>query len=576
MPTEKQLEAFKTDFVKDNYTPEEQALLAPFFSNLDQSVYAPLIFSPEVIGALCSRTSRAVGDLRKIFLDEYITPFLQPERSEKDSDEDWQQKVEYGEELRAFITFLQDHPIEKIFSNPRARSFYTKWLAQYGDDSIAQMAGMHLVYSGVSQVAIKHFEDQRIGLAPLEKSTRYINYGEKINGSYQYYTDPTLADHGVEAVYRAAMDGLFEAYGKLKPQLITWLTDQFPDEKSKVIETKAFDTLRGLLPTSTLSQVAFFGNGQAFEYMIARSLGSRLGEISWAADRAYEELYRIAPSFLRRIKSEEPAARASAQEYQEYKAGLPDRMARHTDPLIAPGDSSNGTTVALLEYDPLGQEKVITGLLYSARGNHRAWVDILAQVQEMTMEEKDAVLANALDGRTQRWQKVPRAFENANVRFEITMNIGSWRDLHRHRMLTQQRQFFTVKHGYDTPPELIEAGLADSYHAAIKAVEDTHHLIATHSQELAQYAVTLAHRIQFMQWENLRECFWEMELRTIPEGHPDYRAVEQEKFRQLEKAYPLITKYMHVNMDTYDFARRGQDEKIQAKLEALQKMDLGA
>jgi len=571
MPTEKQLEAFRTDFVKDDYTPEERALLEPFFSNLDQSVYSPLIFSPEVIGALCSRTSRAAADLRKIFLDEYITPFLQPERTDKDSDEDWQQKIQYGEDLHAFITFLQKHPIEKIFSNPRARSFYTKWLAQYGDDSIAQMAGMHLAYSGLSLVAIKHLQDQRIGLAPLEKSTRYIDYGEKVGGNYLYYTDPTLADHGVEQIYRSSMDGLFETYRSLKPQLIEWLTNKFPDEKTKVIETKAFDTLRGLLPTSTLSQVAFFGNGQAFEYMIARSLRSRLGEIRWAADRAYEELFSIAPSFFRRIKSDEPGATTAAANYQEYKSGLNERIAPFAKGAITPNDKKE-TTVTLVEYDPQGQEKVIAGLLYSATGNHRPWDELFSRVENMSLEEKDEILATALSGRTQRWQKVPRAFENANVRFEVTMNIGSWRDLHRHRMLTQQRQYFTVDHGYDTPPELVESGLAGQYQAAIASVEDAHHQIAAHSTELSQYAVTLAHRVRFMQWENLRECFWEMELRTIPEGHPDYRSVEQEKFRLLEKAYPLITKYMHVNMDTYDFARRGQEEKIKAKLESLQQM----
>jgi aminopeptidase C len=64
-----------------------------------------------------------------------------------------------------------------------------------------------------------------------------------------------------------------------------------------------------------------------------------------------------------------------------------------------------------------------------------------------------------------------------------------------------------------------------------------------------------------------------MELRTIPEGHPDYRRIEQEKFKLLEKVYPLITKHMRVNMGNYDFARRGQEEKIQEKLEALQRIN---
>lgn len=563
------LEDFAPNFAPDKYTKADKQNLSPFFTNLDQSVYAPLIFSPEVIGALCSRTSRAADDLRKIFLNEYIAPFL------KDGSE-------YGHALREFIAFLKKHPIEQIFSNPRARSFYAKWLAQYGDDSIAQMAGMHVVYSALSQVAIKHFEDQRIGLAPIEKSTRYVNYASQVNGQFRYYTDPTLASYKLEKPYRAAMDGLFRTYGSLLPRLQTWLHKRFPDESLSVIEKKAFDTLRGLLPTSALSQVAFFGNGQAFEYLLARSLKHSLGEIRWAADRTYDELYKIAPSFLRRVK--DPAGAQVAAEYQEYLAGRGERVANtqsersHTNsdrPGARVGRSSLvglEASVGLLEFDPDGQEKVITGMLYGTPNNHASWADTFSRVKKMSDSQKRRVIAAYLSGRTQRWQKVGRAFENAYVRFEILMNIGGWRDIHRHRMLTQQRQLFTVAHGFDTPPELVEAKLDKPYRAAIQKVDAVYERIAARDSVLAQYCVTLAHRVRFQQWKNLRECFWEMELRTIPEGHPDYRKIEQEKFHLLENIYPLVTEHMRVNLGDYDFARRGQEEKIQAKLRELERI----
>src|SRR3989344_2811432 len=150
------LEAFTPPYAPDAFSKEETWRVAPFFTNLDKSVYAALISSPEVIGALCSRTSRAADDLRKIFLNEYLTPFLTDESADNET-------KKYGETLNEFIAFLHKHPTEAIFSNPKARSFYAKWLAQYGDDSIAQMAGMHVVFSSLSQLAIKQFEDQRIG-----------------------------------------------------------------------------------------------------------------------------------------------------------------------------------------------------------------------------------------------------------------------------------------------------------------------------------------------------------------------------------------------------------------------------
>ncbi len=564
------LDAYAPIFQADDYTEKDKWHLAPFFTNLDKSVYVPLIFAPELIGALCSRASRAAGDLRTIYLKEYVYPFVEPVRDEKDADEVWREKMRYGEELKAFIAFLHEHPVLELFSNPRARSFYAKWLAQYGDDSIAQMAGTHLVYSGISQVAIKHIEDQRIGIAPIEKSTRYVNYSQKVGGQYLYYVDPTLRDLGLEEEYRRAMDGLFEAYTRLIPRLTDWLKSHFPEEKPTVVEKKAFDTLRGLLPTSTLSQVAFFVNGQAAEHKITRSLKHDLGEIRWAAERAYEELYKVTPSFLRRIKDEEK--RELVEEYQKYLAEKKKRM----EPLVRElfGESteeqitrSARAQVKLVEQDSEGENKVIAGMFYEA--SHKSWQELLDRVRRMSAEEKDRVITEYLRGRTQRWQKVGCAFENAYNRFEIVMNIGAWRDLHRHRMLTQQRQRFSCHHGYDIPREVVESGLESEFRAAIGPVEDLFGKLEKHDRELAQYCVTLAHRLRFQQWENFRQSFWQIELRTIPEGHPDYRHIEQQKFLLLEKAYPLIAKHIRANMGEYDFARRGQEERIHKKLEQL-------
>lgn len=563
MQSQLPVESFAPPYTPDTYNSDETWRVAPFFTNLDKSVYGALIFSPEVIGALCSRTSRAPQDLRKIFLDEYLTPFLTDSSTDEET-------VKYGKTLQEFIAFLHTHPIESIFSNPKARSFYAKWLAQYGDDSIAQMAGMHLVYSSLSQLAIKHIEDQRIGLAPIEKSTRYVDYSKKVNGSYRYYTDPTLESMGLTNKYKQAMDGLFDAYTSLIPKVSAYLTEKFPEETKSVIEKKAFDTVRGLLPVSTLSQVAFFGNGQAFEYLVSRSLQHPLGEVRWAGEAAYEELFRIAPSFLRRIKDVENKDAAAA--YQEYIAQKNTRVAMHLPPELHGSVQPSESHVSLVEYDTDGENKIITGILYSADTNTSSWEDTYSAVAILNTKQKQEILEAYLKGRNARWQKSGRAFENTYLRFDITMNIGAWRDLHRHRMLSQQRQLFTTRHGYDTPQELIDANLDDEYRNAMENAASIYEDIAKKDVILAQYAVPMAYRVRFMQWTNLRSCFWEMELRTIPEGHPDYRHIEQEKFRLLEQAYPLIAQHMRVNMGEYDFARRGQEEKIQAKLQALEKM----
>jgi thymidylate synthase ThyX len=564
MNTTLPLEKFAPLYAPDAYTEQDTYRLKPFFTNLTSSVYVPLISSPEVIGALCSRTSRAAEDLRLIFLNEYVKPFLDGDISDQD-------QKKYGAILQEYIDFLHKHPTESIFSNPKARSFYTKWLAQYGDDSIAQMAGMHVVFSSISQLAIKQFEDQRIGLAPIEKSTRYVDYSKKVNGSYRYYTDPTLKQLGLEEEYTSAMDTLFETYTMLIPKISEWLTQQFPEEKPGVIEKKAFDTVRGLLPVATLSQVAFFGNGQAFEYLVSRSARHTLGEVRWAAEETYQELYKIAPSFLRRVKDE--ASKDKVEAYQDYLSQKTSRVSQFVPEILKQHDAKQ-PSVTLVEYDAQGENKIIAGILYNADANVASWENTLLAVQNMTDAQKRAILAEYLQGRTQRWQKVGRAFENAYLRYDIMIDIGAWRDLHRHRMLTQQRQLFSVVNGHNVPQELVDAGLDIPFRNALHKAAAVYRKIAEHDPVLAQYAIPMAYKVRFQQWTNIRECFWEMELRTIPEGHPDYRHVEQEKFRLFEKAYPLIAEHMHVNMGEYDFARRGQEEKIEAKLAALEKMSM--
>src|SRR5204863_3954600 len=153
--------------------------------------------------------------------------------------------------------FLTHHGFKNILNNQRAQAFYSKWLSQYGDDSIAQITGTHVILWGISQVAMKFIEDQRVGLEPIEKSTRYVNFGTKVGGRYLYYIPkPDLDRLGLLADYTSTMDRQFDTYVKLLGPLQAWLKQNF-DEKDSILEKKAFDTLRGLLPMATLAQVAF-------------------------------------------------------------------------------------------------------------------------------------------------------------------------------------------------------------------------------------------------------------------------------------------------------------------------------
>lgn len=564
---------FAPPFEPCPFSPEEQSLLRPFFTNLEEPVYGTRIYGPEMIGALCSRTSRAHGDLREVFLKEYLSPALEPERSPKDTDETWQEKLGYSVTIQAFLWFLKKHSLEEFFAHPRARQFFITWLAQYGDDSIAQMASVHIVFASLSQIATKHLENQRIGLAPIEKSSRYVDFGHKVAGHYPYYADPLLATMGKTGLldrFRATMNGLFETYLALIPRLVAWLGNEYPDVPRSVIEKKALDTLRGLLPMGTLTQVAFHGNGQAFEYAAARSIYHALGEIHWVGEAIINTMNDLAPAFVRRLV--DPSKADAARDYQRYlgerrervATRLPERFSHRLNPF-----SFTGPNVKLHEWDPHAETKLLAAMLYDMPGNHASWDVTLAIASELTPDERMSLYEAYFSGRTERWQKVGRALENSFVRFEVMMDIGAWRDLQRHRMQTQQNQLFSCHGGFTRPAILEEAGLADEYVRALHRAEDMFNIIEPYSPWVAQYAVPMAMHVRAMFYLNLRECFWMLELRTIPEGHPAYREIAQAMFRELERVFPTLTQFIRVNLESYDFARRGQDERLQSKLRSL-------
>ena len=546
-------EAYRPDFPKEEWTGGERFLLGPFVSDPDGFISVLGNLPPEIVGALCSRASRASGSLVRILHDEYLKPII-------DSD------PKLGEELKQTVEFLGTHGFKNILNNQRAQAFYVKWLSQYGDDSIAQMTGTHVAFWGISQVAMKYLEDQRIGLEPIEKSTRYVSFAKKIGGNYLYYTPkPDLEALGLLNEYRAAMDNLFETYAALVEELKVWLKANY-EEKEGVLEKKAFDTLRGMLPMATLGQVAFRGNAQALEYAVNRMAAHELGEFRWIAETLKGELNKEIPSLLLRLQDEK------SKQYQEY---LGHRLqvtrdfvkASHSDLAWDDETPTTGPIVKLVEYDANAEEKVLAGILYAA--SHADWEKCFIKAKKLSAEEKEKLLGAYMYGRTARWHKVGRAFENSYVRFDILMDIGAYRDLHRHRMMTQERQLFSVRHGYDVPQELVWAGLDKRYKEALESIVPLFEKLEAHSPELAQYVVPLAYRVRFQQYQNLRQFFWEAELRTGPQGHPNYRFIEQEKFRLLKDKLPLISKAMIVDMNDYSFARRGTEEAILAKEEKL-------
>ena len=534
---------YRPDFNSGEWSAQDLHFLEAFATNPRGIISVLRNLPPEITGALCSRASRASGSLLEVLLKEYLYPIVNGD------------DPVVAKELEETVAFLTDHGFKNILNNQRAQAFYSKWLSQYGDDSIAQITGTHVLVWGISQVAMKFIEDQRVGLEPIEKSTRYVNFGSKVGGRYLYYIPrPDLERCGLLSEYIGAMDHLFDTYVSLLGPLQTWLKANF-GEKDSVLEKKAFDTLRGLLPMSTLGQVAFRGNAQAFEYLINRTTKHPLGELRWFAQDLKRELDKEIPSLLLRVSDDK------SQEYQSYL----NQRYENVRKLVATEnvECAPRAEVRLVEFDPESEVKVLAGILFQQ--DHGTWDQAFQHARGMNEQARRKVFDAYVPGRKGRWYKVGRAFENAYMRFEIVMDVGSYRDLHRHRMMTQERQTFSTHHGFATPVELVEAGLAAPFNAAIERAAQLFRKLESVDRDLAQYVVPLACRLRFYQWQNFRQLFWEAELRTVSQGHPDYRFIEQEKYRLIKEKFPLIASYMLVDSNDYAIARRGTEERILEK-----------
>jgi len=306
---------------------------------------------------------------------------------------------------------------------------------------------------------------------------------------------------------------------------------------------------------STLGQVAFRGNAQAFEYLINRSGKHALGELRWFAQDLKHELDKEIPSLLLRVSDDK------SQDYQSYLTRRFDGVRR----FLGKTETQAGTRpeVRLIEVDPESETKILAGIIFQQ--THGSWDQAIERARGLNESQKRELFSAYLPQRKGRWYKVGRAFENAYMRFEIVMDIGSYRDLHRHRMMTQERQLFSTVHGFSIPAELSQSGLAERFSNALERADTLFRKLEPLDRDLAQYAVPLAFRMRFYQWQNFRQLFWEAELRTISQGHPDYRFIEQEKYRLIRERFPLIAENMLVDMQDYAVARRGTEERIQEK-----------
>jgi thymidylate synthase ThyX len=290
------------------------------------------------------------------------------------------------------------------------------------------------------------------------------------------------------------------------------------------IRAKALDSLRGLLPAATRSNVGIFGTAQSYEALLLRMRAHPLAEVREYADLMVAELQKVIPAFLTRLVRPE---RGGA--WSRYLAESRARTAEVAARLLAGIEPEHRAEVTLTDYDPDGEVKVVAAALYAS--SDLPDDQLLAIARKLGPDERRQVLEAYVGKRENRRHKPGRAFERTAYRFDVLGDYGAFRDLQRHRLLTLEWQPLSPRHGYTAPEELDEAGALPEWTRVMEESAALHDALAAGLASAAPYAVSMAYRVRFYMEMNAREAMHVIELRTTPQGHPSYRRVCQAMHR---------------------------------------------
>jgi thymidylate synthase ThyX len=492
---------------QDSFTEAETRTLAPFFTNTDRPVFALTNLPETVKGALFARYSRSAKSLRRLFLDEFLD--------------------QVGSDPAPVSA--------RAVGVARADKLYARVLSEYGDDSVAQLGGAHIACEGVSNVLTKVLEWGRL-MAYLEQSTRYVPYTDRPNGRWKYHVPAEVERSPLASEFRQTLDAAFDTYSRWIPAMEEHFRVRYPKAPEdsdavyrSVIRAKALDTLRGLLPAATTSNVGLFGTGQAFEALLLRMFAHPLEEVRGHAELILAELRQVIPAFLARVDQPDRGGR-----WIEYFADTRRGFEAAARSILEPFAAEPRPEVTLTAFDPDGEAKVVAAALYPVS---RLPDDQLLEVARgLTHDERARLLRAYVGQRSNRRHKPGRAFERTHYRFDVLADYGAFRDLQRHRLLTIEWQPLSTAHGYTEPAAIEEAGALGDWKAVMErsaALESA--LRARALDDAAPYAVAMAYRVRFYMDMNAREAMHLIELRTAPQGHPSYRRVCQLMHRAIEE-----------------------------------------
>lgn len=520
--------------IDDRYAITEagEEALKSIVTNTKSDVYGFYdSISPITIAAAMARLSRRGDDMRITLLDEFL--------GEAGKDEQLLKRV----------------------------------ITAYGDDSVQQLAGQHVVVEGASNLLTKKLEWGRLA-AYLEQSTRYIYFDQKDEaGRYKYFI-PTTLDQETKALYIKTMDKIFDLYSSMVHDLTAYVRNISSVPKAEqdtawngATRAQACDAVRPVLPVATKSTVGIFASGQALESLIMHLLSDELVEANETGKKILTETRKTVPMFLERADKPDRGGAMVA-----YRAETAKQVANIANKYIPDTYSTTYEAVTLTNVWPRNEIDLVPNMLYEYSSH--SLEELQTEVSKWPYERKLEVFNSYMGERLNRRQRPGRAIENAHYSWDIVCDYGIFRDLQRHRMVDDMAwQQLTPRYGYEVPTLVEEAGLTDKFETCFDLSLKLYSVLQaggyTHE---AQYATLLGHRMRWKMTFNAREAFHFIELRTSPQGHPGYRLLTQKIYEKLKEAHPLIAgamKFVNQGEDP-ELARLAAERYTQFKLKNLQ------
>ncbi|MBV9035563.1 MAG: FAD-dependent thymidylate synthase [Acidobacteriaceae bacterium] len=425
--------------------------------------------------------------------------------------------------------------IEWVRAHDSAK-FLESFYFQYGHASIADLGHITICFEGVSEIAAAELEDEQLWDGQA-RSSRYQDFSKS-----GVVVPPELTSDE-EAIYTQACDKLLEGYREVKERAAAYLQEQLPkpedmrpDAYARNIAARAFDVARYLLPFGIPTGVGQVTSIRTLEKQIRRLKGSEFGELRELGDELSAACATPAACVWQRDgNAEDPIAPTLARhaEPDEFprrlRADLSEWAAHH---LPQAEGKEPGAADLVQPTDHIAD--ICASLLYPV--TDRPFRELYGWACSWPTARRQEVLGVALGSR-ERWDELPRQFRSAPYVFDFVMDIGAYRDLHRHRRCQQLRQQYTNKLGYEVPEIAKQCGADRAFAQALQVADDT---IGKLPHPAAQYALPLAAKSRFLFKMDFAELEYISRLRSGVKGHFAYRRIAWEMKKALEQADPIL------------------------------------